>query len=82
MIKIENNLIYNMKKIFKQIITAHSGISSKRFCGLLSWIVVLGIFIYATIAQIEVPSMSETLMICASALLGVDSITSAFKKSE
>jgi hypothetical protein len=34
----------------KVIVSSHSGISSKRFCGLIGWVTCLGIIIYCTIA--------------------------------
>ena len=44
-----------MKDFILKLITAHTGISSKRVCGVLGWIVCLGINIGCVIANIEAP---------------------------
>ena len=56
----------------KGMVTSHSGISSKRVCGVLGWIVAIIVLLYCTIHVIQAP-----LMI---ALLGIDSITGIWKK--
>lgn len=33
----------------KEIVTSHSGISSKRVCGVIGWLVCLGVLIYCTV---------------------------------
>lgn len=74
-----------MKKIInfiKLIVTAHSGISSKRVIGVLVWLSIIGVFIYSSITNKQAPNMVETLMICGCALLGIDSITGIWKKIE
>ena len=65
---------------FKQIVTAHSGVSSKRFCGVLGWIIAIGILIYCTINIIQAPTMIDIFMVCCMALLGIDSFTGIWKK--
>jgi hypothetical protein len=62
--------------------TAHSGLSSKRVCGFLGWICSLGIMIYCTIKNQEAPEITETILFGAVTLLGVDSITSIWKKDK
>lgn len=72
-----------MKKLIeflKNIVVAHSGISSKRVCGVLGWLTCIGILIYCTINVIQAPVMLETFLIACTALLGVDSITGIWKK--
>lgn len=62
----------------KQIITSHSGISSKRVCGVIGFLTVIGILIYCTINVIQAPIMIEPFMYIICALLGIDSITGIF----
>jgi len=72
-----------MKKIieyFKLMVTAHSGFSSKRVCGVLGFIVIIGILIYCTLMGIEAPIITETFIYAVCALLGIDSITGIWKK--
>lgn len=63
----------------RMIVESHSGISSKRFCGLLGWIVCLGILIYCTVMCIQAPIISDTVLYCCMGLLGIDSITGIWK---
>lgn len=74
-----------MKKLIefiKKMVTAHSGISSKRVCGSLGFAVSCGTLIYCTINQIQAPEMTETFLYVCAALLGVDSVTGIWKKFE
>ena len=64
-----------MKDFFIKMFTAHSGLSSKRVCGFLGWIVCLFICIYCTILVIPAPEIIDMLFICSTSLLGIDSIT-------
>lgn len=64
----------------KQMFTSHSGISSKRVCGVTGWFVAIGVLIYCTIATIQAPLMIDTFLICVMALLGIDSVTGIWKK--
>lgn len=64
----------------KQVFTSHSGISSKRVCGVTGWFVAIGVLIYCTIATIQAPLMIDTFLICVMALLGIDSVTGIWKK--
>lgn len=64
----------------KQMFTSHSGISSKRVCGVIGWFVAIGVLIYCTIAAIQAPLMIDTFLICVMALLGIDSVTGIWKK--
>ena len=67
-----------MKELFKQIIASHSGISSKRVCGVLGFIVILFIIIYCTIKGIQAPEMIDTFIYAICLLLGIDSVTGIF----
>ena len=64
----------------KQMFISHSGISSKRVCGVTGWFVAIGVLIYCTIATIQAPLMIDTFLICVMALLGIDSVTGIWKK--
>jgi len=39
----------------KQMVTSHSGISSKRVCGVVGWVVAMAVLIYCTIMCIQAP---------------------------
>ena len=62
----------------KQLVTAHTGVSSKRVCGILGFLTVVGILIYCTVNVIQAPTMIEPFMYVICALLGIDSITGIF----
>lgn len=64
----------------KGMVTSHSGISSKRVCGVLGWIVAIVVLLYCTIHVIQAPLMIDTFLVCCMALLGIDSITGIWKK--
>nr|DAW84501.1 MAG TPA: hypothetical protein [Caudoviricetes sp.] len=64
----------------KQMFTSHSGISSKRVCGVIGWFVGMAVLVYCTIAVVQAPLMIDTYLICVMALLGIDSITGIWKK--
>ena len=59
----------------RQMFTSHSGISSKRVCGVIGWFVAVVVLIYCTIMCIQAPLMIDTFLICVMALLGIDSVT-------
>lgn len=69
-----------MKEFLIKLITAHTGVSSKRVCGILGWLLCLVITIYCTIANIEAPQVTDTVLYCCMGLLGIDSITSIWRK--
>ena len=69
-----------MKQYFKDMLSSRSSVSSKRFCGLLGWILCLIICIWCTWNRIEAPEVIEILFICSTSLLGIDSITGIWKK--
>lgn len=64
----------------KQMVTSHSGISSKRVCGVVGWFVCLGVLIYCAVNVIQAPLMIDTVLLCCMGLLGIDSVTSIWKK--
>ena len=67
-------------EFLKGVISSHSGISSKRLCGVTGWFVAIAVLIYCTIATIQAPLMIDTFLICVMALLGIDSVTGIWKK--
>lgn len=72
-----------MKKLaefFTKMVTAGSGLSSKRVCGFLGWVACIFVLIYATIKQIQAPEIFSITAISVLGLLGVDSITSIWKQ--
>ncbi len=71
-----------MKQFLIKLITAHTGVSSKRVCGILGWIIGLGILVYCTINQTQAPGMIDTVLYCCMGLLGIDSVTSIWKSKE
>lgn len=65
---------------FKSIFLATKGsISSKRVCGVIGWLVCIGILIYCTVMVIQAPVFADAVLIATAALLGVDSITGIWK---
>jgi hypothetical protein len=48
-------------------------------CGVLGWLVCVGILIYCTIMVIQAPAFADAVLIATAALLGVDSITGIWK---
>lgn len=68
------------KEFISKIFQSRSGVSSKRVCGFLGWLVCIGICIYCTICAIPAPEIVDMLFICSSSLLGIDSVTGIWKK--
>ena len=70
----------NIKQIIKSILSSAQGsISSKRLCGIIGWLVCLGIGIYCTINVIQAPMLTDSILIGSATLLGVDSVTGIWK---
>lgn len=69
-----------MKDYIIKILTSGTGLSSKRVVGVAAWIVCLLVLLYCTITNIQAPDFSEVVVIAASALLGVDSVTKIWRK--
>lgn len=68
-----------MRELLKQIITSHSGVSSKRVCGVLGFLVISFVLIYCTICNLQAPEMIDTFIYAVSLLLGIDSVTGIWK---
>lgn len=62
------------------IFTSHSGISSKRICGVIGWFTGIGVLMYCTFTKTQAPLMIDTFLLCVMGLLGIDSVTSVFRK--
>ena len=76
-----NNTKTNQKNsILKQIIMSHSGVSSKRACGIIGFAVTVFVLLYCTILEVQAPMMIETFIYAICLLLGIDSVTGIFKK--
>lgn len=69
-----------VQDFLKQIITSHSGISSKRVCGILGFLAILFVLMYCTIMGIQAPLMIDTFIYAICLLLGIDSVTGIWKK--
>lgn len=69
-----------VKDIIKQIISSHSGISSKRVCGVLGFLVIMFSVVYCTVQNIQAPNILETFTWAVAILLGVDSVTGIWKQ--
>lgn len=68
-----------MKDFLIKLITAHTGISSKRVCGVLGFLVIIFILLYCTICTIQAPLIIEPFIYAVCMLLGIDSITGIWK---
>lgn len=66
-------------EFIKSVITSHSGISSKRVCGVLGWLACIAVLIFCTVTNIQAPIMIDTVLWCCMGLLGIDSVTGAIK---
>lgn len=67
-------------EFISKIFQSRSGVSSKRICGFLGWLVCIFVCIYCTINVIPAPDIVEYLFLCSSGLLGIDSVTGIWKK--
>lgn len=63
---------------FQRIFMSRSGVSSKRVCGVLGWLVCLIICLFCTLNGIQAPEIIDTLFICSTTLLGADSVVKIF----
>ena len=67
------------REYLRLMITSHSGISSKRVCGVLGFIVIAFVIIFCTVSSIEAPLILETFIWAVCTLLGIDSVTGIWK---
>lgn len=68
-----------IKEYLKLMITSHSGISSKRVCGVLGFLVIMFVIIFCTVTSIQAPVILETFIWAVCMLLGIDSVTGIWK---
>lgn len=68
-----------IKEYIRLMITSHSGISSKRVCGVLGFLVIMFVIIFCTVTSVQAPVVLETFIWAVCALLGIDSITGIWK---
>ena len=68
-----------IKKYIRLMITSHSGLSSKRVCGTLGFLVIMFVIVFCTVTAAEAPAILETFIWAVCALLGIDSVTSIWK---
>ena len=68
-----------MKDFLIKLVTAHTGLSSKRVCGVLGFLVIIFILLYCTICTIQAPIIIEPFIYAVCMLLGIDSITGIWK---
>ena len=79
-ITLDNNYSYNiMKEFLRLMITSHSGISSKRVCGVIGFLIIIFVLVYCTISSIQAPLMIEPFIYAVCLLLGIDSVTGIWK---
>ena len=77
---LDNNYSYNiMKEFLRSMITSHSGISSKRVCGVIGFLIIIFVLVYCTIFSIQAPLMIEPFIYAVCLLLGIDSVTGIWK---
>lgn len=58
---------------------SHSGVSSKRVCGVIGFCVIIFILIYCTLYGIQAPQIVEPFIYAICLLLGIDSVTGIWK---
>ena len=68
-----------IKEYIRLMITSHSGISSKRVCGVLGFLVIMFVIIFCTVSNIQAPVILETFIWAVCMLLGIDSVTGIWK---
>nr|DAV87230.1 MAG TPA: hypothetical protein [Caudoviricetes sp.] len=72
-----------MTNPIKSLLESRVGsLSSKRFCGITGWIVLLGCYIWSTVTGRPLPGMTDEFILGAVTLLGVDSVTGIWKNKK
>lgn len=71
-----------LKGSIKNMLSASGELSTKRATGMGGMIVIFVCFAYCCIKEIQMPEVTEFLGGCCVALLGIDPITSIFKKKK
>lgn len=73
-------LLNKIIEFIKQMLTSGSGVSSKRVSGFIGWIAFIVIVSYCTVNRIQAPTITDTLAVCSTALLGLETITNIWTK--
>jgi hypothetical protein len=73
------NFFKSVGKFFERILESGSGLSSKRLCGLLGWLTLLGCYSYASWKGTELPGCTTEFILGTVTLLGVDSVTGIWR---
>lgn len=69
-----------MKEVIKSLLVATKGsLSSKRFCGVIGFFIIIFVLVYCTISSIQAPLMIEPFIYAVCLLLGIDSVTGIWK---
>lgn len=72
-----------MKVPFITLFQANSGgLSSKRVCGVIGWLVCLILLICSAIFKFEIDEFADYVLITSASLLGVDSLQGIFSKGD
>ena len=69
-----------MKEFIKSMLRGESGISSKRVCGVLGWLISIGVIVYCTATKQQAPEIMDTFILGIMGLLGIDSVTNIWKQ--
>lgn len=69
-----------MKEVIKSLLVSTKGsLSSKRFCGVIGFFIIIFVLVYCTISSIQAPLMIEPFIYAVCLLLGIDSVTGIWK---
>lgn len=73
-------MVCDMVESIKQMFSAANGqVSSKRVMGVLIVLAIVFAYVYCAISEHDMPDGTGELLLAATTLLGVDSVTSVFK---
>lgn len=61
---------------------AKGSLSSKRFSGMIGWLVSLAVLLMCTVWDRQAPTMVASIIYASTALLGLDSVTEIWKNSK
>lgn len=67
---------------FKDMIDADHSVSSKRFCGVLGWIICMFVLVWCTVTVVQAPAMVETVLYIIAGLLGIDKVSEMLKSGK
>lgn len=71
-----------LTKFCKEALSSNSPVSSKRIAGFMGWLSSISIVYTLAFLEKPVPVSIETILWISAGLLGLDSVTSIFKKKE